>query len=583
MRGAIFHVTCEFLRDDQLTMSHKHTILIVDDEADVVKSLQDFLRLEYRVLGATSALRAMELLAGQDVHVVLSDQRMPGMSGVEFLGRVRQKSPDTIRVLLTGYSDLQAVVDAINIGNVYRYIPKPWSVEELQACLRDACERYDLNLASRQMLLNPDSGIAKQILTYAHVMQNKELNQLLRLTADLAGRRNLGASLQKVASMVTELIKGKACSIRLLDDGKKELLLHSSVNLSPAYLAKGPVLLSRSELDARAIRTGKTVYVADHRSDPAVPYSQQARSEGLVSALYVPMLYRGRAIGMIHAYMDCVHEFTPLEISMLETLAAESAAAVMNDRLHRQHAQSASMKRSLAMAAQVQRRMIPAAVPEIPGYEIGAIFAPRDELAGDFYDFIPLPMNNLGLAVCDVMGKGVRASLLMAAIRASLRAHATNIYDMRDVISRVNRDLCGEVEAGDFATLFYGVLNSLQRRFTYTNAGHCMPLWVRNGVVRNLTAGGMALGIVPTASYSIEELMLESGDVLVMFTDGLVDSVNAEEEAFGVTRIERLSLEAVEKNYPAEKIAEHILQGFAEFAGEQVRDDDMTLVTVRVK
>ena len=133
-------------------MPSRHTILVVDDEADVVKSVKDLLRLDYKVLGATSAAEGEKLLAGEEVHVVMTDQRMPGVSGVEFLHKVRGEHPDAIRLLFTGYADIHAVIDAINHGNVYRYITKPWDPEELQVIIREACERYDL-LVERKMML----------------------------------------------------------------------------------------------------------------------------------------------------------------------------------------------------------------------------------------------------------------------------------------------------------------------------------------------------------------------------------------------------------------------------------------------
>jgi signal transduction histidine kinase len=133
-------------------MARRHTILVVDDEPDVVQSVQDLLRLEYRVFGATRASEGIKLLQEKEVHVVMTDQRMPEMTGVEFLRRIRGDHPDAIRLLFTGYADLKAVVDAINQGNVYRYITKPWDADELQTILRQATEQYDL-LVERKRLL----------------------------------------------------------------------------------------------------------------------------------------------------------------------------------------------------------------------------------------------------------------------------------------------------------------------------------------------------------------------------------------------------------------------------------------------
>jgi signal transduction histidine kinase len=133
-------------------MLRRHTLLIVDDEPDVVQSLRDLLRREYQVLGATHAREGLRLLQEQPVHVVMSDQRMPDISGVEFLRRVRHDCPDAIRLLFTGYADIKAVIDAINEGHVYRYITKPWDPDELRTVLHQAGEQYDL-LQERQRLL----------------------------------------------------------------------------------------------------------------------------------------------------------------------------------------------------------------------------------------------------------------------------------------------------------------------------------------------------------------------------------------------------------------------------------------------
>jgi signal transduction histidine kinase len=132
----------------------KHTVLVVDDEVAVVESVQDLLRRDYRVLGATSAAAGMEILSREEVQVVMTDQRMPGMSGVEFLNRLRGAHPDAIRLIFTGYADMRAVIDAINLGNVYRYVTKPWDPDELEAVIRDAAERYDLIVERKRLLVD---------------------------------------------------------------------------------------------------------------------------------------------------------------------------------------------------------------------------------------------------------------------------------------------------------------------------------------------------------------------------------------------------------------------------------------------
>ncbi len=133
-------------------MGHRHTILVVDDEPDLVQSVQGLLRREYDVLGATNGSDALGLMREHEVHIILSDQRMPGMSGVELLRRAREEHPEAVRLLFTGYADVRAVIDAINEGHVYRYVTKPWEPGELEGVLRQAAEQYELRAEHRRLL-----------------------------------------------------------------------------------------------------------------------------------------------------------------------------------------------------------------------------------------------------------------------------------------------------------------------------------------------------------------------------------------------------------------------------------------------
>src|SRR5437773_1629007 len=130
----------------------KHCLLVVDDEADLVHSVQDLLRFDYRVLGATRAVDGLRIMEKEQVHIVMTDQRMPEMTGVEFLRRLRESYPDVIRLLFTAYADIKAVTDAINQGSVYRYITKPFEPQELHAVLNQAVEHYDLVTERKELL-----------------------------------------------------------------------------------------------------------------------------------------------------------------------------------------------------------------------------------------------------------------------------------------------------------------------------------------------------------------------------------------------------------------------------------------------
>jgi len=409
-----------------------------------------------------------------------------------------------------------------------------------------------------------------------------ELATLYRLTAEFTGQRDLQAVLDLVAQTVVNALNVKSCAIRLLNEDRSELIVKATAGLSPEYLRKGPILLAESRIDQEVLSGGQPVYIKDERTDPRVLYPAEARREGIVSALCAPLVYKGRAEGVIRIYTAAVHEFDWFEVSLLNAIAAQAAAAIVNTRLYAEAVRSANMRRALATAGEVQRRMIPAGAPKTTGLDIGLVYVPTYELSGDFYDFLELPQDNLGIVICDVSGKGVRASLLMASIRASLRAHAANIYDLSEVLARVNRDLCGNSTSSDFATLFYGVFDANSRRFTYADAGHIPPLLFRGGQTRRLETGGGLIGIDTQMSWNHEVLTLESGDVVLAYTDGLSEAMNFDDEPFGHGRVEQAAIAAIADDRNADGIAKHVLWEMRRFAGLQTRFDDLTIVAIKV-
>ncbi len=409
----------------------------------------------------------------------------------------------------------------------------------------------------------------------------EELGTLYRLTAEFTSQRNLDTLLEQVARTVVDVLGLKACSIRLLNPDKTELLVRAVANLSREYLEKGPILLEESEIDREVLQSGRPLYIADETTDPRVLYQAEAKREGIVSALCAPMIYKDERQGIIRVYSDSKHEFDWFEISLLQAIAAQAASAVVNANLYQEAVQLATVRRHLSMAAEVQQRMIPDQPPVVEGFELGAIYVPCYELGGDFYDFIPLSEDNWGVAICDVVGKGVRASLLMASVRASLRGHAVNIYEMSRVLDKVNRDLVADSLISDFATMFYGVLDVDERRLTYANAGHPPPLLVRDGKLCHLETGGWVLGIQPGTHYRHDSFEFRRGDLLVMYTDGLADAMNFADESFGVERIERSVMEADAMNCSAQSVVKHIVWNMRKHAGLTQRTDDTTLVAIR--
>ena len=411
----------------------------------------------------------------------------------------------------------------------------------------------------------------------------EELSTLYRLTAEFTGQRDLQSVLDLVTAAVVKLLPVKSCTIRLLSEDGESLLIKSANNIDDSHLIKGPIPLEESRIDHQAIKTGKIVYVPDLEKDARALFPDGARAEGLFSALCVPLVYKGRSLGVIRLYTGQQREFDRYEHALMFAVAAQAAAAIVNTDLQARAVDAANIKRHLRLAGDVQQRMFPRKRPEIPGMDITAMYRPAFELNGDFFDFIPFGDGKVGIVVCDVVGKGVRASLLMASIRAGLRAHAAHLDDMSQVIQRVNDDLCEMTEVADFATLFYGVLDGPNREITYVNAGHPPALLFRGGQVCHLTTGGAVLGVDLNFRWRKDTFTLQPNDVLMMYTDGLIEALNFDDEEFGLHRVEASAFEAIGQDMDIREVTQNVQWRMRNFIGLQARADDLTIVGIKVQ
>jgi serine phosphatase RsbU (regulator of sigma subunit) len=406
-----------------------------------------------------------------------------------------------------------------------------------------------------------------------------ELTAINSVAMILAEPRDLQKVLQRIVRVVCEVMQTKAASIRLIDAEHDELVIKAVYNLSPEYLAKGPVRLSKAEIDKIALGPDGFEYVRDMTTDPRVQYPQEAQREGIVSMLSVGMRYKGAAIGVLRVYTNEETVFTPLRIDLLKAVAAQAVAAIENARLLEETLEAEALEKQVQMAADVQQRMIPQTPPVVPGIELASVYVPCYTLGGDFFDFIPLPYDNIGLAVADVSGKGVPASLIMASVRAFLRAAVDNVYYLYEVMGRINEMLCRDTQPNEFVTLVYGVLDAPNKRFTYCNAGHPPGLLLRRGEVIELQSENMVLGISCDEKYKQSVLELQSGDVLLLYTDGVPDGMNFKLESFGRQRLIEVFKRGGET---AEAIAQNILWELRKFVGISKRTDDVTMIVVRV-
>ena len=388
-------------------MANHYNLLIVDDEISNLQKLRRTFFGDFRIFEALTGQDAIQLLRKQDVDVIITDQRMPETTGIDVLRESLLLQPEAVRIILTGYTEIDYLMDAINEGQVHRYITKPW-------------EPFSLKRT---------------------VMQDLELVHLKR----------------------------------------------------------------------------------EHRL----------------------------------------------------------------------------LQEQVRIARQVQSRLFPQKLPEIPTLDYSGVCQPAGEVGGDYYDVLKVSSNQYCLAVGDISGKGISAALLMASLQALLRSHASQTPEnLAAVVTEVNRLLCAMTEENRFATLFCAVYDDSKRQLTYVNAGHNPPLLFRrgasgadiqpavsspqrarsNGILR-LEGSGAVLGMFPEGAYEHHRLTLGPGDTLVVYTDGITEAQDIRGQEYGEKRLRDLVHSKISLS-PLD-LQDQLLANVKNFAGEVPIRDDLTLLLVR--
>jgi sigma-B regulation protein RsbU (phosphoserine phosphatase) len=412
-----------------------------------------------------------------------------------------------------------------------------------------------------------------------HRERMEELQTLLHLSKLLSGQRSLQEVLDAITHSTSALLDVKASTIRLLSEDKTQLTLESVHNLSRRYQHKGAVLVNESPLAKGALR-GEIIYVADLAKDVRTLFPEDATREGIRSVLATGMIHRGKPVGIMRVYTEKVQSFSKSQMYMLRAIAQLAAAAIRNAQLDVEIRESVRIERQVQVAADVQRRLLPQKEPRVPPFRVTGRYEPCFEMGGDFYDFVSR-RDGLGVAIGDVVGKGVPAAMLMATVRASLRAHLQDILDLDVVMARVNAALAHDTLDNEFATVFFGTFDPKTLGLTYCSAGHDPVLLIRNGKVRKLIEGGLPLGVEVDHVYAKTRIQLEPQDVFVGYTDGIIDAFNFDGERFGLDRVMKAAVEVADQ--PADDIANHILWEARRFVGMNDRFDDITLVVVKVE
>jgi len=323
-------------------------------------------------------------------------------------------------------------------------------------------------------------------------------------------------------------------------------------------------------------KTGEPVIVPDVRQDERYINARLAT----LSEMVVPIKTDGKVLGVFNLESNQLNAYAQEDLELLTAFASQAAVAIERARLHKETLEKRKLEEDLKIAREIQKTFLPKEDPSIAGFDISGINLSSERVGGDYYDFIPIVENQLGVAIADSSGKGIPASLIMAAFRASLKAEIRNNYTIRTIFNKVNYLLFESLERENYVTAVYGVLDTKSKILTFSNGGHNPPILYRpNGAIEYLTEGGIALGMFPNSTYEERSIPLNKGEVIVFYTDGITEAMNEKREEFGVKRLE----EIIRNNpsLPARDLQTKIIDRINEFAGGK-RSDDLTMMVIKV-
>ena len=394
------------------------------------------------------------------------------------------------------------------------------------------------------------------------------------LTATLDFERVLRACLERVQT----LLNAQAASVLTLDGDE----LVFEVALGEKSDAVRPYRIPRHQgIAGWVVDNNHGIIVNQPHKDPRF-YANADLSSGFTTEciLAVPLTINERTIGAIEVF-NKPGGFVEADLELLSAIGSSAAVAIENARLYQAAVEKGRMERELQVARGVQISLLPTQLPHVPGWEFAARWLPARQVSGDFYDAIPFIDKRLGLLVGDVTDKGIPAALFMAFTRSISRASLAEAASPATGITRANRLICTGTTHGLFVTMFYALLDPAASLITWVNAGHnpAIHFHADTGEMTRLTTTGMPLGMDINTVYRQQKCRMQTGDFMLLYTDGITEALNEKQDEFGLPRLESLLRE--HKNDSVEALLSAIEEAVKNFAGNGAASDDITLLVIK--
>ena len=403
---------------------------------------------------------------------------------------------------------------------------------------------------------------------------------------------------QSLIGMVNATFPSTAVSLFVRDDDSGHYPCRISTALPAELMGNGsaPILTSDAfvvrrlrgldspmQLDAGDMKAWQDALF----DAPPEVYNKRMRESDTLqktnSSLLVQLKTKSELVGVLSLGESTIGQYSRKDQEVLKGMAGQLALVIENAKLAERMIEHQRLQAELALASEVQKSLLPVSAPTINGFELCGLCRPAQQVGGDYYDFVPLDEHRTGVAIADVAGKGISAALLMSVVQASLRGQLMGAgkNEIAELVKMLNRLICGSVSSARYVTFFYAQLDNSDSQLRFINAGHNAPL-VYSKEKDDFTAlhdGGPVLGLFPDATFNEGFATLQSGDVLIAFTDGVTEAENAAEQEFGEERL-RLVVSAAAKK-PAKEILEGVATAVNLWSKGVRQHDDITILVLK--
>jgi len=406
--------------------------------------------------------------------------------------------------------------------------------------------------------------------------QAQSLSVLNEIATELTSILDLDPLLERVGQLLRRLIDYQMFSVMLLDEKGEELVTRYAWRFGAIQAPQRRISIS-SGLVGAAVREWRLVNAPDVRRDSRyLEMNPETRSE-----LIVPLFYKGRIIGVLDLEHTRTGFFTEEHERLITTMAAQVAISIENARLYQAvRRQERQLERDIAMAREVQLRLLPHAAPQLQNAELAVRFLPARTIGGDLYDFLDYGPCRTAIVLGDVSGKAAPAALFAALVSGIMRSAALLRLDPAPMLAALNDSLQERKLESQYVTMLFALWDDEARTLHVANSGAVQPIFCRSGKSTTVQAEGMPLGLFPDISYDEISVVTEPGDVVVFVSDGITDAEDAKREMYGQDRLANIL--CAHRDHSAQQIADAILADVSRFQGDHDRFDDETIIVLRV-